>query len=96
MHTISASEVATLLDCTKETVLDKAAAGQLAAIKYGRSWVFLRDALFEGLHQVALSNLKPRSFRRPNEERPRLLAYAEAVPSRTTTRRTTRPILPAM
>ena len=58
---IAVHEVAQLLDCTPETVLDKAAAGQLAAVKFGRSWVFLRDALFEGLKLTALKNLEPKN-----------------------------------
>lgn len=57
-ETMTLQEVAKLLQCTEETVIDKAGTGKLAAVKFGRSWVFLRSALMEGLHLTALSNLK--------------------------------------
>ena len=94
-ETMSTAEVAELLQCTEETVLEKAACGLLAAVKYGRSWVFLRSALFEGLHRTALDNLKPtKSVPKPAPPAREPMGYLVAPAVRQSTRRTIRPTLP--
>lgn len=58
---MSKDEVAAILDCEPGTVEDKARAGELPAVKYGRSWIFPRTALLECLHKQALENTKPKN-----------------------------------
>ena len=62
---MSKDEVAVILDCEPGTVEDKARAGELPAVKYGRSWIFPRTALLECLHKQALENTKPRASATP-------------------------------
>lgn len=80
---MSKDEVAAILDCEPCTVEDKARAGELPAVKYGRSWIFPRTALLECLHKQALENTKPKGSAAPR-----------AVAKRTTRREP--PALPAM
>jgi excisionase family DNA binding protein len=54
-------EVADLLECTIQTVQVAAQEGRIAAVKYGRAWVFLRSAVMEGLQSEALRNAQPRT-----------------------------------
>ena len=53
-------EVAAILDCDAKTVQEKARAGELPAVKFGRSWRFPRAALFQVLNELALGNKHPR------------------------------------
>lgn len=50
------NEVAEILDCEPSTVQEKARAGELPAVKFGRSWRFPRAALMEALHKKAMEN----------------------------------------
>lgn len=47
------AEVEAMLDCTGNTVVERIQAGELAAIKIGRSWIFPRDAFHESLASLA-------------------------------------------
>lgn len=62
---MSKDEVAAILDCEPGTVEDKARAGELPAVKFGRSWIFPRTALLECLHKQALENTKPKASAAP-------------------------------
>ena len=58
---MSEAQVATILDCEPQTIQEKARAGELPGLKFGRSWIFPRSALIERLHEMALANKpKPR------------------------------------
>lgn len=70
-------EVAAFLECTVETVEIGARTRRLAAVKHGRSWIFLRSALIEGLRQEALGNLEKTRAAAP--VRPALPAQIKGV-----------------
>lgn len=92
-------EVAAFLECTVETVEINARTGRLAAVKHGRSWVFLRSALIEGLRQEALDNLRNRPKPMAGNEE---AGYAAVVPTQkrraanTGSRTRPRPVLPRL
>jgi len=50
---LRAEDVAQLLDCSTETINERTAAGDLPGIKFGRSWVYPAEALFERLNTLA-------------------------------------------
>lgn len=50
------SEVADMLGCEPGTINERAASGDLPAIKFGRSWRFPREALLKVLNEKALAN----------------------------------------
>ena len=56
---LTEQDVAQLLECETSTVQEKARAGDLPGIKFGRSWVFPRSALLQSLHQTAMQNKTP-------------------------------------
>lgn len=49
----SAEQLAAALGCEPETVQARALAGVLPGLKFGRAWVFPRDALLQALNQQA-------------------------------------------
>lgn len=49
-------EIAEMLQCEPETVLECARSGKLPAVKFGRSWVFPREAFFQRINELALAN----------------------------------------
>lgn len=53
---VTAEDLAEVLGCTVETVNEKAAAGDLPGIKYGRRWVFPRPALMQRLTEKAIED----------------------------------------
>lgn len=59
VEVMSETQVAAILDCEPQTVQEKARAGQLPGIKFGRSWIFPKSALIQRLHEMALEN-KPK------------------------------------
>lgn len=52
---LTKQQVASLLECEPETVEEKARAGVLPGIKFGRSWVFPREALLTVLNKMAVA-----------------------------------------
>ena len=52
---LTKQQVASLLECEPETVEEKARAGVLPGIKFGRSWVFPREALLTALNKMAVA-----------------------------------------
>lgn len=77
------NEVATILDCDTKTVQEKARAGELPAVKFGRSWRFPRAALLQKLNEMALAN-------KPTKREPH--ATQKAAPEKTRRRRTPPPL----
>lgn len=57
---LSEAEVAVILDCEPKTIQEKARNGTLPAVKFGRSWIFPRNALLQSLNEMALAN-KPKT-----------------------------------
>lgn len=53
---LSVRQVADLLCCSAETIEDKARRGNIPGIKFGRSWMFPREALLGRLNVMALQN----------------------------------------
>lgn len=62
---LTEKDVAELLDCETSTVQEKARAGELPGLKFGRSWIFPRSALMQSLHQSAMQSRIPK--RLPND-----------------------------
>lgn len=56
---LTVSETATLLDCSEDQVQLLARQKQLPAVKFGRDWVFPRQALLLALNNKALENIGP-------------------------------------
>lgn len=54
------SEVAELLGCTEETVVERIASGDIPALKFGRSWVVPRGALEVRINELALEQARSR------------------------------------
>lgn len=56
---IPAALLAELLDCSVGAVEEATRAGRLPGVKYGRSWVYPRDAALQVLTTQALANVRP-------------------------------------
>ena len=54
------AQVADLLECTEETVVEWINAGELPGAKFGRGWVIPADALRVRLNEIALEHAKAR------------------------------------
>ncbi len=54
------AQVAELLQCTEETVVERINAGELPGAKFGRGWVIPADALRVRLNEIALEHAKNR------------------------------------
>jgi excisionase family DNA binding protein len=54
------TQVAELLECTEETVVERINAGELPGAKFGRGWVIPADALRVRLNEIALEHAKTR------------------------------------
>lgn len=46
-------EVVTILDCSEDAVVARINSGELAAEKFGRGWVFPREAFRESINAIA-------------------------------------------
>lgn len=53
-ETFTMEEVAALLECTPETIVARIESGDLAGVKFGRSWIFPRAAFLQRLNEHAL------------------------------------------
>lgn len=73
-HVLSVQQLADELDCTPQTISDRCHAGELPAIKYGRSWKLPAAALLAHLNAEAAANV-----RRPPSARAKPLAPAPVV-----------------
>ena len=56
---LTVDQLAQLLDCTAETIEERTRARDLPGVKYGRSWVYPRDAVLEVLRRQALAHVRP-------------------------------------
>jgi len=56
---LTVAQLAELLDCGTETIEDRTRERQLPGIKYGRSWVYPREAVLQVLQQQALAHVRP-------------------------------------
>jgi excisionase family DNA binding protein len=56
-------QAAQLLRCSVDTVRDRADAGELPGLKYGRDWVFPREALLEAVNELARAEAAKRRGR---------------------------------
>lgn len=61
---LSMEQVTTMLQCTEETVVSHIAAGTLNAVKFGRGWIFPREAFRESLNQLAREEAQRRRAER--------------------------------
>ena len=57
-------EVAALLLCEPDTVEEKTRRRELPAVRFGRSWVYPREALMQVLNKLALMQIEPASAAR--------------------------------
>lgn len=60
IRVLKIDELAQLLDCTVETLRERAANGDLPAIKMGRSWIFPAAALEARLNELAVDECRRR------------------------------------
>lgn len=56
---LTAADLAQLLDCTEATVEDRTRERQLPGLKFGRSWVYPREAVLRVLTDQALQHVAP-------------------------------------
>jgi excisionase family DNA binding protein len=56
----SVAQVAEMLGCTQEIVVERIYAGELPGAKFGRGWVIPADALRVRLNEIALEHAKAR------------------------------------
>jgi hypothetical protein len=54
---LTAADLAKLLDCTEATVEDRTRDRQLPGLKFGRSWVYPREAVLRVLTDQALQHV---------------------------------------
>lgn len=57
---LKAAEAAELLDCEVATLCERAACGDLPAVKVGRSWIFPAEALERRLNELATEQAERR------------------------------------
>jgi excisionase family DNA binding protein len=68
---IDSEACAALLGCTKEQVEEMARTGEIPALKFGRSWRFVRADLLDYLAEKARAEAQERRARRqPKEDQP--------------------------
>lgn len=67
--TINAEQCAKLLGCTEETVEELARKGDLPGLKFGRSWVFVRQDLLAYLAERARQEADERRSSRATSQR---------------------------
>lgn len=84
---LSVPDVAELLGCSPEIVVERIAAGDIPALRFGRSWVVPQDALRERLTEIALAEARARKTPAPAPKRaaarvPPPLPSLAALPSR--------------
>ena len=75
---LSVAEVAALLECREDTVRERAAAGRLPGLKYGRDWVFPTAALLDAIDKQARDEAEAR--RRPAPRGATLTPVQRAAP----------------
>lgn len=85
-----AEELAAMLHCSVKTIEERARRGDLPGLKFGDGWVFPRDALFQRLNELALSE----ASRRGRSERPTPSGVLRPVESDKGKRRP--PVLPKL
>lgn len=56
---LTVAQLAELLDCGPETIEDRTRERKLPGLKFGRSWVYPRDAVLQVLQQQALAHVRP-------------------------------------
>lgn len=57
---LNMDQVTKILKCVEETVVARIITGELAAVKYGRSWIFPREAFLQSLNRAALESAQSR------------------------------------
>lgn len=77
---IPQSAVAQLLECDENTVQERARTGDLPGVKFGRSWVFPRQALVARLNEIAIEQASKR--RGKPEPKPIAAAVGAKTPRR--------------
>jgi excisionase family DNA binding protein len=91
----SMEEVTALLGCSEETVVARIDAGELAALKYGRGWVFPREAFVESLNDAARAERQRKRAER--EARSRATTVIDIAKKQDAqARRRTPPTLPSL
>lgn len=73
---LTVPQLAELLDCTTDTVEERTRERTLPGLKYGRSWVYPRDAVLEVLRQQALAHVRPEVGAQHAAPAPKPLAIA--------------------
>jgi excisionase family DNA binding protein len=58
--TLTVTEAAKVLQCTDDTVRERALRGDLPGIKFGRDWVFPADTFYQALATLALEEAAQR------------------------------------
>lgn len=79
-ETINSDECAELLRCTAEQVEELARAGEIPALKIGRSWLFLRSDLLAYLAEKARHEAQERRARRQPSAPTQLVKPRRQIP----------------
>lgn len=56
---LTAIEVAALLRCEPETIEERTRRRELPGLRFGRSWMYPREALIQVLNKLAMQQLEP-------------------------------------
>lgn len=84
-------QVTAMLACTDETVVTRIELGEIAAVKFGRGWVFPRVAFDKSLNDLALKLALERQ--KAQEGRPQPGSFQVVNPPKRANRRRTPPTL---
>lgn len=57
---LTVTEAAAVLDCSDDTVRERAADGSLPGVKFGRDWVFPAEAFYEAVNGIARAEAEER------------------------------------
>lgn len=91
---LTTDEVAALLRCEPETVEERTRQRELPGVKYGRSWMYPREALMQVLNRIALMHLEPTSKAQVSSASKPMRMVAPPAPKSSRSHRRSPPPLP--
>lgn len=77
---LTPEQVASMFDCTADTVRERAASGELPGVKIGRDWRFPAAALYDALCKLAVEQAQQRRAGQPSATVMKLPRRKEAPP----------------
>jgi excisionase family DNA binding protein len=88
------AEAMAMLDCAEDAVVARIGSGELAAVKFGRSWIFPRAAFHEALNDIAREEASRRRAEHDAKRQTRTAIRQAKTPARGRAR--TPPALPSL